>query len=130
MIHPVFDPALAAQIGSALDLRPPNAEALETIAKVAEERLATDGSCFEGVIDVATGVGKTYVLAAAIDYFTGLGYRDFAVIAPGRTIARKTIANFTPGHPKSLLGGMETQPRVITLNRPGFHIGSGVGRLE
>jgi type III restriction enzyme len=114
VIHPVFDQALAAQIGSALDLRQPNADALETIAKVAEERLAADGSSFEGVVDVATGVGKTYVLAAAIDYFTGLGYRDFAVITPGRTIARKTIANFSPGHPKSLLGGMETQPRVIT----------------
>jgi len=40
--------------------------------------------------------------------------RNFAVIAPGRTILHKTVANFTPGHPKSLLGGMEVRPVVIT----------------
>ena len=39
--------------------------------------------------------------------------RNFAVIAPGRTILEKTVANFTPGHKKSVLG-MEVKPVVIT----------------
>ena len=68
---------------------------------------------FEGVVDVATGVGKTYVLAASLEYFAELGSRNFAVIAPGRTILEKTVANFTPGHKKSVLG-MEVKPVVIT----------------
>src|SRR5690606_38040134 len=54
------------------------------------------------------------ILAAAIEYFAAEGVRNFAVITPGRTILDKTVANFTPGHPKSLLGGMETRPVVIT----------------
>jgi len=114
MIHPPYDPALAAQVASSLDLRQPNAEALTTIAVLAEKRLAEEGTTFEGTIDVATGVGKTFILAGAIDYFTALGYRNFAIIAPGSTVARKTVANFTPCHPKSLLVGMETLPLVIT----------------
>lgn len=65
-------------------------------------------------MDSATGVGKTYILAAAVEYFAGDDVRNFAVITPGRTILDKTVANFTPGHPKSLLGGMDVQPVVIT----------------
>ena len=40
--------------------------------------------------------------------------RDFVVVTPGRTILEKTRDNFTPGHPKSLLGPMSFQPVVIT----------------
>lgn len=40
--------------------------------------------------------------------------RNFAVITPGRTILDKTVSNFTAGHPKSLLGGMEVRPVVIS----------------
>jgi len=65
-------------------------------------------------VDVATGVGKTYVLASAIEYLAADGVRNFAVITPGRTILDKTVANFTPGNRKSLLGGMEVRPVVVT----------------
>jgi type III restriction enzyme len=40
--------------------------------------------------------------------------RNFVVITPGRTILNKTRDNFTPGHPKSLLGPMSFRPVVIT----------------
>ena len=69
---------------------------------------------FEAVIDAATGVGKTYIMAAAIDYFAARGHSSFAIVAPGRTILEKTVANFTPGHRRSLLGGMEVEPLVVT----------------
>lgn len=69
---------------------------------------------FEAVIDAATGVGKTYILAGAIEYLAATGTRNFAVIAPGRTILDKTVAQFTRGNPKSLLGGMDVDPVVIT----------------
>lgn len=66
------------------------------------------------MIDVATGVGKTFVLAAAIEYYAARGHKHFAVVVPGRTILDKTIANFTPGHPKSLLPGMDVEPLIVT----------------
>jgi type III restriction enzyme len=42
------------------------------------------------------------------------GVRDFVIVTPGRTILDKTRDNFTPGHPKSLLGPMSFRPVVIT----------------
>jgi type III restriction enzyme len=116
MIRPEYDADLAAAISASMDLRPPNAEALTTIAIRAEQHFARDqAGTFDGVIDVATGVGKTFVLGAAIDYFAALGYRNFAVITPGRTVMRKTLGNFTAGHPKNLLG-METKPFLVTAD--------------
>ncbi len=103
-------------IAARLDLRAPNREALDSIAKAVAQYYEIDGGDppFECVVDLATAVGKTYVMAAAIDYFASEGIRNFAVITPGKTILRKTVDNFTPGHAKSLLGGMEAQPVVIT----------------
>lgn len=111
-----FDLDRIATIAARLDLRQPNREALESIALTTTQHFAIDAKPppFEGVVDSATGVGKTYIMAAAIEYFAIEGVRNFAIITPGRTILDKTVANFTPGHPKSLLGGMETRPVVIT----------------
>lgn len=109
------DQALMEEIGARLDLREPNLRAIESLAvELAQHEAAKPGKPFEGVIDAATGVGKTYILAGAIDYFAAEGVRNFAVIAPGRTILDKTVANFTTGNRKSLVAGMETQPVVIT----------------
>ncbi|HEV2034078.1 MAG TPA: DEAD/DEAH box helicase family protein [Candidatus Dormibacteraeota bacterium] len=103
-------------IAARLELRAPNRGALDSIAKAVAQHYEVDGgeAPFECVVDLATAVGKTYVMAAAIDYFAAEGVRNFAVITPGRTILRKTVDNFTPGHPKSLLRGIEVQPVVIT----------------
>ncbi|MHB8575469.1 MAG: DEAD/DEAH box helicase, partial [Dehalococcoidia bacterium] len=103
-------------IASRLDLRQPNRDALESIVfEIAQHyEIDREPPPFEAVVESATGVGKTYILAAAIEYLAADGVRNFAVIAPGRTILDKTVANFTPGHPKSLLGGMEVRPVVIT----------------
>lgn len=111
-----FDLDRIAAVSSALDLRQPNREALESIVFESVQHFEIDGKPppFEAVVDVATGVGKTFVLAGAIEYFAGTGTRNFAVITPGRTILDKTVANFTPGSRKSLLGGMSVEPVVIT----------------
>jgi len=113
---PLIDGQAIEAISARLDLRAPNRGALDSIAKAVAQYYEVDGGepPFECVVDLATGVGKTYVLAAAVDYFAGEGVRNFAVITPGKTILRKTVDNFTPGHPKSLLAGMEAQPVVIT----------------
>ena len=112
----VFDLQRIATVASSLDLRKPNQEALESIVFETAQHHSLDKkpAPFEAVADVATGVGKTYVIAGVIEYFAAQGVRNFAVITPGRTILNKTVGNFTPGHPKSLLGGMEVEPLVIT----------------
>ncbi len=112
---PIDENALDA-VAASLDLREPNRKALKTIAlRLAEHQLNGHGDTFEGVVDAAVGVGKTYILAGVIEYFATVdGIRNFAVIVPGQTILEKTKTNFTPGHPKSLLGGMSVQPVVIT----------------
>ena len=112
----LFDLDRIEAVASALDLRQPNKEALESIVFETVQHYAIDQKPppFEAVVDAATGVGKTYILAGTIEYFASEGTRNFAVVVPGRTILEKTVANFTPGHVKSLLGGMSVEPVVIT----------------
>jgi type III restriction enzyme len=111
-----FDLDRIEAIAAKLDLRQPNKEALESIVFEIGQYFEIDREPppFEAVVDIATGVGKTYVLAATIEYLAGDGVRNFAVITPGRTILDKTVANFTPGHTRSLLGGMDVEPVIIT----------------
>jgi type III restriction enzyme len=112
-----LDSQLLEEIAARLDLREPNREAIESIAMELSQHYDVDGktATFEGVVDVATGVGKTYIMAGAIEYLMGSrGVHNVAVITPGRTILNKTVQNFTPGAPKSLLGQMVARPVVIT----------------
>lgn len=64
----LIDVDLLQAIASRLDLREPNLRAIETLAAELRQHFDTDGrpAPFEGVIDSATGVGKTYILAGAI----------------------------------------------------------------
>ena len=109
---------LVEEIAVRLDLRMPNKEALKSIAYELNQHYAVEDKPppFEGIIDAATGVGKTYIMAAALEYLAANGARNFAVIAPGRTILEKTLSNFSEGHPKSLLGGMEVKPVLVTAD--------------
>jgi len=112
----LFEDAIA-EIAARLDLREPNADAVRTLAAEVSQHYDVDERLppFEAVIDSATGVGKTYILAGAMELFAiSHGVRDFVIVTPGRTILEKTRDNFTPGHPKSLLGPMSFQPVVIT----------------
>ena len=112
----IFEDAID-EIAARLDLREPNREAVRTINAAVSEYYDVEEKQppFEAVVDSATGVGKTYILAGAMELFAGAyGIRDFVIVTPGRTILEKTKDNFTPGHPKSLLGPMSFQPVVIT----------------
>ncbi len=112
----LFDDVIA-EIAARLDLREPNREAVQTLAAEVSQYYDVDEELppFEAVIDSATGVGKTYILTGAMEFFDiARGIRDFVIVTPGRTILQKTQDNFTPGHPKSLIGPMSFQPVVIT----------------
>lgn len=105
-----YDEALIDQIGSAMDLRLPNATALARVAEEIEE-----GTGREVVCDLATGVGKTYLAAGLIEYLAQQGVRNILFVTPGKTIYDKTIANFTPGSPK-FVAGAEYEPLLITAD--------------
>ncbi len=110
MSWPGYDPQLAESIAAAMDLRDPNRRALLALA---EQIARGDGR--EVIADLATGVGKTYLAAALIDYAAQQGLRDILIVVPGRTILTKTIANFTPGAPKHVPGaGIE--PLIVTAD--------------
>jgi type III restriction enzyme len=108
---------LIAEIAARLDLREPNRDAVLTLAAEVSQYFDVDDRQppFEAVIDSATGVGKTYILTGAMELFGAAhDVRDFVVVTPGRAILDKTRDNFTPGHPKSLLGPMSFTPTVVT----------------
>jgi type III restriction enzyme len=103
-----FDDALIDDIEARFDLRAPNVVAIRAIAEA-----IVDGDGKEIVCDLATGVGKTYILAGLVDYLAAQGVRNILVVTPGSTIQDKTVANFTHGHPKYVEGG-NAEPVVIT----------------
>lgn len=111
---------LVSEIVHRLELRLPNRAAVESVAAMTSMHFDVDANeaPFECVVDSATGVGKTYVMAGLIEYFAGLvnPARNFLLLAPGRTIRDKSIKNFSPGHRKSLTDAMESEPFVITAD--------------
>jgi len=114
----LFEDAIA-EIAARLDLREPNADAVRTLAAEVSQHYDVEERRppFEAVIDSATGVGKTYILAGAMEFFAiADDVRDFVIVTPGRTILQKTRDNFTPGHPKSLIGPMSFRPVVISAD--------------
>ena len=73
----LFDLDRIEAIAARLDLRQPNKEALESIIVELTRHYEIDREPppFEAVVDMATGVGKTYVLAATIEYLAADGVR-------------------------------------------------------
>jgi type III restriction enzyme len=105
-------------VAGTLDLREPNKEAVQSIAFEIAQHYDVDSKPrpFEGVVDSATGVGKTYVFAGAVEYLAqARGVRNFVLIAPSRVILSKTIEQFTAGHRKSLLGDMNAPVTLVTV---------------
>ncbi len=89
-----------ADLAARLDLREPNRLAIETLAAEVSQYYDVDDKQppLEAVFDVATGVGKTYILAGAMELLVAAhGVRDFVVVTPGNTILRKNLDNFSPG---------------------------------
>lgn len=110
MIVP-YDAVAVDDIAARLDLRDPNRRAVAAVADTLDS--AEPGA--EIVCDLATATGKTYIAAGLIDYLAAAGVRNLLIVCPGSTILTKTVANFTPGHPK-FVGGLEARPTVVTAD--------------
>lgn len=130
------------KIGYAMSLRDPQKEALSYLAAISEncdyknqskseiEAIATE-HCEGGqaikvakefdfpsfCFDMATGIGKTRLMGAAIYYlYKTKGYRHFFILAPGNTIYDKLRKEAHPSHPKYIFKGLEAEmgvPRVF-----------------
>ncbi len=130
------------KIGYAMSLRDPQKEALSYLAAISEncdyksqskseiEAIATE-HCEGGqtikvakefdfpsfCFDMATGIGKTRLMGAAIYYlYKTKGYRHFFILAPGNTIYDKLRKEAHPIHPKYIFKGLEAEmgvPRVF-----------------
>lgn len=110
------DPDLITRIAAQFDLRKPNEDALRAVvAQIAapEPRLLVDGVYPEMVTDLATGVGKTFLMAALVEYAALQGIRNVLVVTPGSTIQTKTISNFDAASPK-YVPGADVVPVVVT----------------
>lgn len=60
--------------------------------------------------DMATGIGKTRLMGAAIYYlYKTKGYKHFFILAPGNTIYEKLRKEANPNHPKYIFKGLEAE---------------------
>ncbi|WP_217376337.1 DEAD/DEAH box helicase [Paenarthrobacter ureafaciens] len=105
-----YDQALIYEIAARFDLREPNRLAL----KATIQALSSGGGEYQELIaDLATGVGKTFLMSSLIDYVAAQGVRHILVVTPGSVIQRKTLSNFDAASTK-YVAGADHQPVLIT----------------
>ncbi|QPK79836.1 DEAD/DEAH box helicase family protein [Corynebacterium lizhenjunii] len=105
-----FDSDLLEAISSDFDLRAPNKEALRQLV------FTLDGDYdpkMQQVLNLATGVGKTYLMAAFVEYLRRQGVGNVVIVTPGKTVQAKTVQNFSPGSPRFITGS-PLPPEVVT----------------
>lgn len=105
-----FDSCLLDEIAFEFDLRKPNKDALRQLV------FTLDGgydSEVTQVLNLATGVGKTYLMAAFVEYLRRQGVGNVVIVTPGKTVQAKTVQNFTQGSPR-YIGGSPCPPEVVT----------------
>lgn len=105
-----FDSDMLEEISARFDLRAPNKEALRQLV------FTLDGDYDPAVMQVlnlATGVGKTYLMAAFVEYLRRQGVGNVMIVTPGKTVQAKTVQNFTEGSPRYIKGA-NVCPQVVT----------------
>lgn len=105
-----FDSDLLEEIAGDFDLRQPNREALRTLIFTLDG--GYDPSVMQ-VLNLATGVGKTYLMAAFVEYLRRQGVGNVMIVTPGKTVQHKTIQNYTLGSPRYIQGA-QVPPDVVT----------------
>ena len=105
-----FDSDMLESISAELDLRAPNKEALRQLVFTLDGDYDPD---VMQVLNLATGVGKTYLMAAFVEYLRRQGVGNVVIVTPGKTVQAKTVQNFTPGMPRYITGSA-VPPEVVT----------------
>ena len=105
-----YDSDLIESISADFDLRDPNKEALRKLV------FTLDGNYDPDIIqtlNLATGVGKTYLMAAFIEYLRQQGVGNVVIVTPGKTVQSKTVQNFSLGSPR-YIAGSHIPPDIVT----------------
>ena len=106
-----FDSGLIESISSDFNLRKPNHDALRQLV------FTLSGGDYDPavmqVLALATGVGKTYLMAAFIEYLRRQGVGNVVIVTPGKVVQAKTIQNFAPGSSR-YIAGSQVPPEVVT----------------
>lgn len=105
-----LDTDLLDAISAEFDLRKPNKEALFELVSCLYK--GYDPQQMQ-VLNLATGVGKTYLMAAFIEYLRRQGVGNVMIVTPGKTVQSKTVQNFTQGSPR-YIAGSPLPPEVVT----------------
>jgi type III restriction enzyme len=118
-----YDENLIDEIAARFDLRDPNKQAL---AAVVQAMADSAGEFREMIADLATGVGKTFLMSALIEYMAQQGVRHVLVVTPGSTIQTKTLDNFDAASAK-YVAGADITPFIVTPdNFRAAHVGAAL----
>src|SRR3954453_21222938 len=117
----MFNQTILDNISKKLELRQPNKEAVQAFLNHyynSENKLE---NLSEYILSVATGVGKTYIIAAILNYLAETEkITNFLIVAPGKIIREKTINNFSVNKPNSLADRLTIKsPNIINIKN--FH---------
>jgi len=105
-----LDQGMIEEIATEFDLRTPNKEGLRQLIF----HLTGEFDPLEPlVMHMATGAGKTYLMAAAVEYFRRQGIRNIMVVTPSLVVQDKTVQNFRNGSQR-YVGGFQIAPDVVS----------------
>src|SRR4051794_9620109 len=109
-------------ISKKLELREPNREAVQAfLTHYYQTKNQGSEKLAECILSVATGVGKTYIIAAILNYLAKEEkITNFLIVAPGKIIREKTINNFSLNKPNSLADKLTIKPPHI-IDIKNFH---------
>lgn len=105
-----YDSDLIESISADFDLRTPNKEALRKLVFTFDGDYDPD---VMQILNLATGVGKTYLMAAFIEYLRRQGIGNVMIVTPGKIVQSKTVQNFTPGNLR-YIAGSQVPPDIVT----------------
>lgn len=105
-----YDPSLVEDVASRFDLRKPVHDAFDTVC---EELASGQTSSTPLVLDMATGAGKTYLMAALVEYLREQGIKNAMIVTPGAVVQAKTVENFKLGARK-YIPGARSAPEIVT----------------
>ena len=106
-----LDQGLIDSIATEFQLRAPNKRALRKLIY----HLTGDFDPQDPmVMHMATGAGKTYLMAALIEYLSRFGVKNVMVVVPPSTVLEnKTVQNFTQGS-RRFVEGFSAAPQVVS----------------
>lgn len=105
-----LDQGMIDQIAKEFDLRTPNREGLrQLIFNLTGEFDPLNPL----VMNMATGAGKTYLMAAAVEYFRRQGLHNVMVVTPSLVVQDKTVQNFQHGS-RRFVRGFQVVPNVVS----------------